>query len=66
MNLQKYFTSNNTDNESNKQCAAASLISPTKHFKLVVADAGCNEQKNAECQSNGAEVREQTLPKHLG
>jgi len=26
MNLQKYFTSNITENESNKQCAAEGLI----------------------------------------
>ena len=61
MNLQKYFTSDITDNESKKQYAAAALISPTKHFKLDVTDAGSNVQKNAECQSDIAEVLEQTL-----
>jgi hypothetical protein len=58
MNLQKYFTSNITDNESNKQCAAAAVISPTKLFKLGVIYDGYNVQKNAKCQSDIAEVLE--------
>jgi hypothetical protein len=62
MNLQGYFTSESTENETCKQGEASTSTSPVNRFKLGLSTADYNVKEKLECQSDFSEVFENTQP----
>jgi hypothetical protein len=60
MNLQEYFTSQNTENETCKQGEAPTSVSPKNRFEIDVTDTDYNVKEELECQSEFSEVLEDT------